>query len=198
MGNLMMFQPRIQRCVVRSLAIVLIACPAILGTSRASASIVTYNFNESGSGDVLAVLQLSALPASPAEINSLTFTAAGDAIFGFGVGAYSPGNFEEFSNDTVIAEGLTGLMGTGSYQDDTYFTDNSNPTSSIGPVTTFEMAFQSGVDADYLLMDIGGSEGPITRLGNWQLATPEPTALLVWSVLAGVGGLACGRRRRLA
>lgn len=63
------------------IGLVAVTLLALTSSSRAS---TIYEFHQDGTGDVLATLELSALPATESEVVSLAFTPAGDAIFGLG------------------------------------------------------------------------------------------------------------------
>ena len=96
---------------------------AVIGleTSPALAS-VAYDFVQDGSGSVLATLELSSLPARHTEVVGLTFTAAGNAIFGLGQGLYS-GSFDA-TLDVFADDGLSGLAGTAG---DAFIVDGNPP-----------------------------------------------------------------------
>ena len=68
-----------------------------------------YDFVEFPSGNVLATLELTSLPATHAEVAGLTFTPAGEAILGYAT-PYS-GSFDT-SFGMLSDDGIGGLQGT--------------------------------------------------------------------------------------
>lgn len=97
--------------------------------NRTEASLL-YNFEEKGTGTVLAILELASLPATHTEVLGLTFTPAGQKIFGFG--ETYPGTFDTTGGDTpaqMIADGIGGLRST-SAGEGTGFVDHIDPPSS--------------------------------------------------------------------
>lgn len=72
----------------RSFAVVLYrilhATFVIVALSADAEATYFYDFEEAGTGDVLATLELSNLPATFRDFNTLTFTPEGEAIFGLG------------------------------------------------------------------------------------------------------------------
>ena len=63
----------------------LIALVGVFALANACSAQHVFDFVEDGTGDVIATLELLKLPAeSPSDIGSLTFSAAGDSVFGFG------------------------------------------------------------------------------------------------------------------
>ena len=75
--------------MLRRLTIKMMACFVVAIMSASSEAQLLYDFVESPSGDVLATLELTSLPATHAEVAGLTFTPAGEAIYGY-AGLYSP------------------------------------------------------------------------------------------------------------
>ena len=89
---------------------IVMPCFVVTITSASSEAQLLYDFVESPSGDVLATLELTSLPATHAEVAGLTFTPAGEAIYGY-TGLYS-GSFDT-SFAMLLDDGIGGLQGNG-------------------------------------------------------------------------------------
>ena len=61
----------------------MMACLAVAMMSVSSQAQRFYDFIEGGTGDVLATLELSSIPATHTEVVELTFTPAGETLFGY-------------------------------------------------------------------------------------------------------------------
>lgn len=56
----------------------------LLASAATADAAIIYEFQQDRTGDVLATMEFSALPATETEVVSLVFTPAGDAFFGLG------------------------------------------------------------------------------------------------------------------
>ena len=173
----------------------------------AAHAVLMFQFEEDGTGDILATMTLGSDtgPFDNTDITAFAFTAAGDAIFGIGVGPFAPlFNQSTGSGFTVAADG--GL----------------EPGSATlpGSVLSPQVDFAGGTRLDLLQLifllenPAGGSEiisleldragngtGSRTFIqsaGSWVSADaaniPAPATLSL--LLAGLGIIAAGFRRR--
>lgn len=167
-------------------------------TVRAS---LLYDFVQDGTGEVLATWELTSLPAGFEEVVGLTFTPAGDAIFGFG--AVYAGEFDHYAASTARDDGAGGLSHSGlnPFGGWVFDEDNVPPTTKaadpLGPRLNLFYTDAAGQDRlRYTYTQPNGEPAEIAAYGDWRLATvPEPTSL----ALVAFGSLApvCrGRRRR--
>ncbi len=170
----------------------IVACVA--ASTQAS---VLYDFQQAGTATVLATLELSSVPANETHIAGLTFTPAGDAIFGFG-STYS-GTFDT-SNGAFADDGVGGLQGGIDYGGifAATMTDNDPPASTVfpGPFAfspILDLYADSRPDEDVIHMYPNGPGSPLAYVsGNWR-QVPEPATLgfLI------IGGMALLRRKRV-
>lgn len=143
-----------------------------------------YNFEEVGTGTVLATLELASLPATHTEVLGLTFTPAGQAFFGFGE-TYQ-GSFDTSVGDSpaaMVDDGFGGLRST-RVGDVSFLTDNDPPSSATaGVLSSFALSASSTPGRDSMIGHI-----EFFRRGDWR-AIPEASSLVlaVSSVLIGVG-----------
>ena len=62
----------------------LLICLSVVFVCNRTEASLFYDFEEDGTGAVLATIELASLPATHTEVLGLTFSDAGQAIFGFG------------------------------------------------------------------------------------------------------------------
>jgi hypothetical protein len=149
-----------------SLAIFLAA--AILPSSVTTAQHL-YNFVDQPSGNVMAVLELSALPALHTDFVSLTFSPIGESFFGLGT-TYS-GQFDQTGGSNYpVVEVTPGNLGCACDfgEDGTDFADWDPP---IGEVML--LGFANPIDLDIIGYDGDEFDGGVVASGNW-IAVPEP------------------------
>jgi hypothetical protein len=140
--------------------------------NRTEASLF-YDYEEDGTGTVLATLELASLPATHTEVLGLTFTPAGQAIFGFGE-TYL-GTFDTTVGDTpaqMIADGIGGLRSTtvGAVSS---FNDLDPPSSLVITPEHFSV-YATDVSGHDGIVLFGFPESPVST-GDWR-AVPEPSA----------------------
>jgi len=163
---------------------------ALLITSTASAnngSHLFYDFVESPSGDILATLELSSLPALFGDVESLTFSPIGESLLGFGP-TYL-GDFDAGGGDPVID--VSGGLAGG------FFSDNTpQPSSLFPPLGRVDINMPLVVGGDFIGLQDTGNRTLLRITGDWTLsAVPEPMSvgLCLTAALIGTGGF---RRRR--
>ena len=170
-----------------------------------------FNFVEDGSGDLIVTLELFDLPAdSPSDISSLTFSATGNSLYGFGQTYSSDFALENGSKDPAFAPTLSVVDGelrsTNSLIVDLRDVDTGFTTINPDPLTSsFSLEFPPVDGTRSGLLNYEGrpnSGGGVTRrtFGTWQLvqAVPEPSAATLLLAIGGVCSLARSRRRRAA
>lgn len=159
------------RHLTLQLAVILAPLLAFL-CNRTEASLF-YNYEEDSTGTVLATLELASLPATHAEVLELTFTPAGQAIFGFG-GTYL-GTFDTTDGDTpaqLIADGIGGLRST-TVGAVSFFSDQDPPSSLVTTPELFSV-YATDVSGHDGIVLFGLPESPVSS-GDWR-AVPEPSA----------------------
>ena len=160
----------------------LFAIVGVFALANACSAQHVFDFVEDGTGDVLATLELLKLPAeSPSDIGSLTFSAAGDSVFGFGPTYHSNFEFRVGSDDPAFAPALnisggelrsTTFLGTTLEDLDPGFTAiNPDPSSS-----NFSMIFPPVEGTSLAYLNYQGrpsTSGGVTRrtFGTWQAVT---------------------------
>lgn len=184
----------IHRFLATSLSLAVLAISSLCGTADAGPS---YNFEEAGTGDVLATLELATLPATHLQVVGLDFSDLGVSIFGL-PDPY-PGLFDS-STAAFIMDGPAGLSGAGEFGI-AVFTDAEAPESTFLPgVPVF---FQLGADAtvgrDFLFLERSVSDPGVESIfavGDW-VFVPEPSTLVLFvvgAVLVGSGARRCRTR----
>ena len=152
---------------------ILLTCLSIaLLCNRADATLF-YNLEEDGTGTVLATLHLAGLPADHTDVLGLTFTPAGESIFGFG--PIYPGTFDDTSGHPspppaqIIDDGLGGL---GAFDNNFLFiSDSDPPPSTVSSLTRFSIVAHEIPGSDALFID---ADPDILAFGDWRVV-PEPT-----------------------
>jgi hypothetical protein len=174
---------------------IIVALTFAFMSDRADASLF-YDFEEDGTGTVLATLELASLPATHTEVLGLTFTLAGQAVFGYGptyVGVFDTSIF------AFVDDGSGGLESSYSPSIRASLLDQNPPFSPIAAGgNAFELIAGRAVvePLDEMLMG-GFVYGDVPdAYGDW-VVVPEPSCLVlaVSAVLVGVG---VGRRRKCA
>lgn len=137
------------------------ASSGIVGTRQdtVTAAPLIYAFIQDHTNDVLAIMEFSKLPATHADVVSLTFTDAGDEIFGFGTTFDDVFSFSRGALDSDGATGLVSTIATGGGVNARI----RNDTSSIH-------------NANALLVGTSTPGGPVDLIG---LARTEPGAFFV-------------------
>ncbi len=170
---------------------------AFAASPTSTSAQVFYNFVQSPSGDVLATLELSSLPATHSEVVGLTFTPAGDAIFGLGssytgVFTQSAGAFQDDLQNGLISS---------SSPNPAEFSDisptipqvSTNPSVS-NPVVNFVLragAIVGQQDDGMVLVD--SNINFFRADGSW-IAVPEPASAFL--SLTATAFVACAPRRK--
>jgi hypothetical protein len=177
----------------------------------AMAGSLFYNFEQLNSGTVLATLELTSSPATHTEVRGLTFTQAGQAIFG--LGPTYLGGFDETNFGAFVDDGSGGLR-SGDPIWPANLADRDPPTSSVKPdLADRGLWLEAGADASpYSLpcdaihlfgIEIDSDTSQIIgipslfALGHWRAIVPEPGSLGL-AVLAALVGVGVGRRRKRA
>lgn len=169
----------------------IMACVATAVMTSSCEAQLFYDFVHGGTGDVLATLELTALPATHEEIVGLTFTPAGETFFGY-VSPYA-GVFDSTQEpwEDDGAGGLTAPSGGSK------IFDVDPPASSLHPnggTFRFSMGVAPDPGHDSFSVDPDSFSDPeILTVGDWRLV-PEPSALLLFC-LGALGAAALGRRR---
>ena len=152
---------------------------ALLVTSAHCQAQELYNFVQAGTGDILATLDLTTLPATHTDVAGLTFSTKGEAIFG--LGPVYTGTFDTTSESTV-SETLPMNLGCTSCNANSFF-DNDPPMG----FDSFQLWFDDDLEEDAILLNTG--VGAIRDFGDW-VAVPEPaTSSMAIFVMALLGGL---------
>ena len=182
-----------RRQVTRQPILLVLAAALFSVISTARGDTLVYNFEQAGTGAVLAQLELSMLPATHEEVVNLTFTSAGQELFGYNFAVY-PGTFAT-TCIPFIDDGMGGLTGSDyCFTESPYIQSHDPPQSSLSPIPTrsFHM---TAFDQDMLVMwsfDELDDDAPhdshhdlfVTANGDWRIV-PEPTShlLVSWSAL---------------
>lgn len=163
----------------------LVACVAVVMISADGQAQLFYDFVESPSGEVLATLELTNLPATHIDVAGLTFTPTGEAIFGY-TSPYT-GGFD-YTPEPITDDGIGGLSG-GVIIDLT--PTASRQHASLG-TQRLEIGMSSTPGEDNILISPNDSLSVMFRPGDWR-HVPEPNAisLILAAVLCGAG---LGRR----
>ena len=140
-----------------------------------------FDLVQEGTGDVLATLELSSVPASSAsDIVGLSFSAEGNAIFGFGVGAY-PGTLDSVLGGPVSAS-PTGILRGPVVNAVPNIIDSNPPPSSTAPgyvtpelVLRFQNADLTANSISMIYRDLNFLGNFVLARGVWQSPIPEPT-----------------------
>ena len=168
-------------------------------TSALHADLI-FNFVETASGDTLAVLKLTELPADETSVQSLEFTAAGQLVLGL-----SPtygGQFDFVGAATgpaglgnILSDGSGGLTGYGPIFGDAGLTDLDPDQSTLqanAGTDSLELSFQPTQDF-ITLRPININFDPSIQIAGQFVSVPEPSSLLI----VGLGMAALiGKRRR--
>jgi len=184
-----------------------LASVMFVGFSISSAYGTSYDFIQGGTGDTLATLTTDGTdPFDHTNVVEISFTSAGDALFGFGTGvipfvfqATTPSSAEW----TEVGGGLqtVDVSKSGSLRDlDTTVPSSFNPTHPLGGVTFVLFADDAAGGDGMFYGDVpDGGVVDVFVDGDWASAAggvvPEPsTAILLIIGLAGLA--ACGHRGR--
>jgi hypothetical protein len=186
----------------RRVLVTIVAWVASVSFVQVGRAATQYDFVQEGTVKVLAVLELSGpQPYQHGSVDSLSFTEAGNDIFGLGAGVYS-GTFTETVRSWfgVEDDGMMGLVGVGNNNitdRPTQFFSYDGPVPGLPGATAFEslglsfgvqgFGYRDGLWLDY---EAGPERRQMDADGQFFLrpspAIPEPTALIVWSGLAVV------------
>jgi|GEM_PF-3997796 len=171
-------------------SVVLLSFGLITSSFLHSANAQTeYQFERENSGEVLAILRLSSLPATHNEILSLSFTPAGEALYGFGpnyAGAFDTTD-DRGDSVTVADNGSGELLCIDCNQvQQVSFIDNDPPPATGGFP---DAIFSINLFDDVSTLTRNGT--PFRAAGNWVIAVPEPSSM---SVCIGLALMAIGVR----
>ena len=158
-----------------------------------------FDLVQEGTGDVLATLELFAVPAvTLTDVAGLTFTSEGDALFGFGVGAYS-GVFDQMSSGPIDVSPWGELHGPLANFVPT-IEDLNPPASSTDPGFTNPRLILRFQNVDFTASTFGIIYGntfaqtTISAKGNWLSPIPEPSGVML-SIVGVLFGTVVRRRR---
>jgi hypothetical protein len=173
----------IHRSLATSLSLAVLAICSLCNAAEAT---LLYNFEQEGTGTVLATLELDFLPASHSQVVSLDLTTEGTSIFSF----FTPyaGSFDT-SVGTFIADGLGGLEGSGDFAIAT-LVDND---PAIIDAVAFTLAADDNIRRDQIEIYFGPDSSPISEFGDW-VGVPEPSTLTLATL--ALLGMSYRRRRR--
>ena len=147
------------------------ACVLLTTMSTNSDASSLYSFVEVDTGETLATLEFSALPATNAEIVAFTFSESGESLFGF-ASPYS-GGFDGVTMPGAVDDGSGGISG-GSIFDDTPL-DSTRHT--FNGTDRFELSFSDSPDEDTISVSPHLGQPHDIHLfarGNW-VVVPEPS-----------------------
>ena len=137
---------------------------------------VFYEFEQSSTGDILATIELTQLPADVDDITELTFTPSGEAFFGLGP-VYS-GAFDRPVSGFAISDDGAGGLGCGTSLCSANFIDDDPPVSTrFGMLDAFVLDIRDGPEDDLFSVEFPALPGLFQAVGDWRLAQP----ILYWS-----------------
>jgi len=169
---------------------ILVMCVAVVTMSANSHAQLFYDFIQAGTGDVLATLELSSLPATHTEVVGLNFTPTGEAFLGYP----SPyGGVFTSTLNSFMSDGSGGLDGQSSILDFSPSDSLLHPESGTISVSLTVQSIPGADSIGMVPLDIWSD--PIKfAAGDWRLV-PEPgsLSLILTAVLCGAG---LGRRRK--
>lgn len=188
----------------------LLLAASLLSCTEAQAGVMTYNFVEDGTNEILATLTLNMTPNPPfgdyvdsiENFELLSFTEAGRVAFGstdpiedyMGINelGYSSAEnrFESFDGDLIYERDMQ-LYADGSAEIRGETRDgNGDYATNLVLVFTGEFA----TELSSLSYNI---EDDITKYGRWELSSvPEPASFTLWGCFAAIGMGGSLRRRR--
>ena len=142
-----------------------------------------FDFVQRETDDVLARLELSSLPANHSDIVGLTFTEAGQAIFG--LGPVYDGTFDLSSRGMVI-ENTTGVLLSDQAVKITFLDEDPvqfvREDGTVGSTTGFRIKVEPDGDAS---LEVAGTNFFVVTRGEFR-AVPVPETLLGDCNLDGV------------
>ena len=164
---------------------------------------IVFNFVEASSGNTLAVIELSQLPADETSVQSLSFTPAGQLALGlpatyagqfdFVAAADGPLGANRFGN--ILSDGSGGLIGSGSIFGDAALTDLQPDQSTLQAGAGTEALVLRFLPAQDSIILRSGNENlaPSIAIAGQFIAVPEPTSFIVLGL--GVSALLIRRRK---
>lgn len=150
---------------------------ALAGT--ANASTLSYDFYEAHSNQAIGRLELARLPAKHTEVVSLTFTPAGEEMFGFG--PVYLGGFDVSFGGGLLDDGAGGLTADSCCSPIADFTPPP-------PAEEFVLGvfFNDGApEDDFMRAVLNNQPRPVLALGEWRII-PEPGGLALLLAFAGI------------
>lgn len=151
-----------------------------------------YNFVEEDSGNILATLELTSLPATHEEVAGLTFTPAGEAVFG--LGSTYGGTFDEMApaSWTFVGSEQFGLIPSGCGFACAMLDNDPPPSTIVADVEYVAVGFIVLTGQAVIRMN---DMNPVNAFGLWQ-AVPEPSTafLLILSLVFGAAVRRWGQR----
>lgn len=170
----------------------LVICLAGLISADAKAQLF-YSFVEHESDQVLATLELSALPATHREVVGLTFTPVGETIFGFGP-TYT-GTFDGSDGEPAITDdGDGGLAaGIGSVIFDLDAPDQTGDWRLDAIMDNLNDDLRDVLDK--YVSTPNSAFPPVRVTGNWR-RVPEPSSAVLFVGIGLMGAYAVRLRRR--
>ena len=153
-----------------------------------------YQFEQEGTGEVLATLELASLPATQlSDLLSFRFTDAGDAVFAIGTNDFGP-EFDFFGS-SASGDGAGGLVGPAfiSLDEPPIPSDLTNyPEFLLSNTLQIRIGAPGSFDLlEYRYDDSNFQIRILSVDGNW-IQVPEPSALALFCV----GAIVTLRRRR--
>ena len=172
---------------------ILAAYIAVVMMSATSQAGLVFEFVQDGTGDVLVTLELTSLPATHSEVAGLTFTPAGEAIFGLG-SVYGSTFDSTSAGQTVVSDGFGGLTSSGGL---TRIFDNSPPAGNSFTVTVDNIT-NGGGGTPFDDLEYFDSFGSLVTAQGTFTAVPEPSSFLFMGLVGIAMGAASYCRQRFS
>ncbi|MEL6482541.1 MAG: hypothetical protein AAFQ75_13915 [Pseudomonadota bacterium] len=186
---------------------VLAALAALIGLQFGPAAAVTFEFTETGSGRVLAEMDISSpAPFTASSIDAFRITPEGSSVFGLAAGPLLSPLVQDrlamqFSDQFEADGGLsTGVPGTANeVSTDLAELGVDSDAQTLTEDDFFVLFFSDTVDDDdqlQLFVDGFGLPTQIFAFGDWERSAVVPLPGAAILLLGGLGALAAIGRRR--